>query len=199
MAHIIPQTLLESGHAFRLMSIHDVFRKLWREKRRFENARGERTDMVDASINFAVTAWHMTDWAWRMPSVRAAFPMEGKREVERLANFQLHVKQQCRALAACDIIANAAKHGGVAHPRDDRPELETILVAHAAIVEDEEPPAGLTVEMYAAIRADRRWSLQVSIDGRRTPARGLFNEAFRFWDRFIQGHCISHASDDSKS
>lgn len=57
-------TELESEHVFKMRSAHDIFRKLYREKQRFEKAEldGEgRAHQVDAVINFAITAWHMTD------------------------------------------------------------------------------------------------------------------------------------------
>ncbi len=47
--------------------MHDIFRKLYREKQRFEKAGSDnegRKNQVDAAVNFAITAWHMTDWVW---------------------------------------------------------------------------------------------------------------------------------------
>ena len=122
------ETALVGGHVFRMSSVHDVFRKLGREKRRFENAEetdAGRGDRIDAILNFAITAWHMTDWVWKRHEqiIRERFSVAG------LEEFQKAMIRCCSELAACDVLANAAKHGGVAHARAHRPNVETVLLA----------------------------------------------------------------------
>ncbi len=177
------KTSLESGHVFRMRSVHDIFRKLGREKQRFEKAElnGEgRADQVDAAINFAITAWHVTDWVWGQheQALREHF------DVNDLRGFQNEMRRQCPDLAVCDVIANAAKHGGTAHERENRPEIETILVADSVT----EGTAG--VELIAA-PARRQWSLEIEVDGTRVEPIELFNRIFRFWHKFIQQHCVA--------
>ncbi len=136
-------TELESGHVFRMRSAHDIFRKLYREKQRFETAElnGEGlADQVDAAINFAIAAWHMTDWVWGQQerALRKYFDVNNKR------GFQNEMRRQCSDLAVCDAIASAAKHGGTAHKREGRPEIETILVANPVT------EGATSVELFAA-------------------------------------------------
>ena len=176
------RTSLESGHVFRMRSVHDIFRKLGREKQRFEKAelnRESRADQVDAAINFSITAWHLTDWVWGQQehTLREYF------DVNDFNGFQNEMRRLCTDLAVCDVIANAAKHGGTAHKREDRPEIDTILVADSV----NEGAAG--VELFAA-SAHRQWSLEIEVDGARRDPHALFNRVFRFWHGFIQQHCV---------
>ena len=177
------KTSLKSGHVFRMRSVHDIFRKLGREKRRFEKAElnGEgRADQVDAAINFAITAWHLTDWVWsqRKHALREYF------DVNDIGGFQNEMRRLCPNLAVCDVIANAAKHGGTAHKREDRPEIETILVA------DSVTKGAAGVELFAA-PAHRQWSLEIEVDGTRVDPLELLNSVFFFWHKFIQQHCVA--------
>jgi hypothetical protein len=112
------------------------------------------SDHVDAAINFAITAWHMTDWVWvqHEDKLREHFHMNCRRE------FQDEMRRLCPGLAVCDVIANAAKHGGVAHDRKDRPGIETVLIAHP--VGD-----GAGGAEVVAVLDERRWSLIIEVDG----------------------------------
>ena len=179
-------TELESGHVFRMRSVHDIFRKLGREKQRFKKAGSDnegRQDQVDAAVNFAITAWHMTDWVWgrHEHKLREYFDVSNKRE------FQDEMRRRCFGLAVCDVIANAAKHGGYAHKREDRPEIETVLIADPVA----EGAAG--VELYAVV-ADPEWSLKIRVNGKPKDPLSLFNRVFLFWHKFIQQHCVAKKS-----
>lgn len=160
---------LKERHVFGIKSVPGIFSKLYREKERFEKAaKGEDLrEQIDAAINFAITAWHITDWIWK--SHKAALT-EHYGECKR--GFQRKIKEECPDLAVCDVIANAAKHGGAADLRKDRPNLETILVAH---------PVELVAEL------DKRgWSLRIEVDGKSDDPHAVFYRAFQFWHRFIQ-------------
>ena len=122
--HIVREEAeLESGQTFRLLSEHDMFRKLRREKRRLrtvEHDSDSRNDQIDAAINFALTAWHLTDWLWqrRKPDWDRLFGAKTKIE------FQKELRRRCPCLGVCDVIANAFKHGGSAHTKEHRPDVE---------------------------------------------------------------------------
>jgi hypothetical protein len=165
---------LESGHAFRMSSPHDAFRKLHRELKRYTKPGADRADRKDAAINFAITAGHMTDWVWKIHEERLARDFG----VACLISFQDVIKRKCRGLAACDVIANAAKHGGVAKQRPDRPDVVTVLVAHSV------GEASGNVEL-AAVRQNRRWSLKIKVNGRPEHAGILFSSVTNFWHGFI--------------
>jgi hypothetical protein len=175
-------TEIEAGHVFWVRSIQDNFRKLHREKRRFEGAGSDQqgmSDKVDAAINFAITAWHMTDWVWvqREDKLRRHFDVDCKRE------FQNEMRRQCPDLAVCDVIANAAKHGGAAHEKEYRPHIESVLIA--------EPIGehGIGAELLAVL-TKHQLSLIIEVDGVRQDPRALLNRTYRFWYRFIQQHCV---------
>ena len=173
-------TELESGHVFRMRSAHDIFRKLYREKQRFEKAGSDnegRKNQVDAAVNFAITAWHMTDWVW----LRQEHELCECFGVKNLREFQDEMRQQCPELAVCDVIANAAKHGGAAHKRQDRPDVETVLVAEGAV----------GVEILA-VTADPEWSLKIRVNGKPKDPLSLFTRVFLFWHKFIQKYCLAN-------
>jgi hypothetical protein len=171
---------LEGGHVFRMLSVQDIFAKLYREKRRFEQAGSDnegRKEQVDAAINFAITAWHMIDWVWH----RQEHELRKRFGVKCFNEFQSEMRRQCPDLAVCDVIANAAKHGGVARPREDRPELVTVLVAEA--IAQGQPG----VELNAVV-VDRDWSLKLSVNGKAEDPHAVFHRVFGFWHKFIQHH-----------
>ena len=174
---------LESGHTFRMWSVHDIFRKLGREKSRLEKAvsdGSDRADQVDAAINFAITAWHMTEWVWGQHQCK----LKKNFGISKLSDFQDKLRRQCSDLAVCDVIANAAKHGGSAHKMGSRPDVRTILIAHPFA----DDAAG--VELMA-VQADRKWSLEIKVNGTTRDAIELFSGVFFFWHKFIQKHCVA--------
>ncbi len=177
---------LESGHVFRMRSVHDIFRKLGNEKRRFEKAewKGEgRADQMDAAINFAITAWHVTDWVWgqHKNALREYYCVNKKWK------FQDKIRRECSDLAVCDVIANAAKHGGVADEKEGRPDVETILVTR--------PVASAAGVELVAVQTDNQWSLEIEVDGKRKDPLELFNRVFLFWHKFIQKHCAAKQAE----
>ena len=179
-------TELESGHVFRMRSVQDIFGKLYREKQRFEKAGSDnegREDQVDASVNFAITAWHLTDWVWH----RREHEMRECLGVKCLREFQDELRRRCVDLAVCDVIANAAKHGEPLRPMPHRPEIETVLVAHP-VAEGAEG-----VELIAT-QKDRQWSLKIEVNGRPEDPHALFRRVFLCWHKFIQRHFVAEKS-----
>lgn len=176
------ETRLEAGHAFKMRLVDDIFRKMRNEMRRFEeaefNGKG-RADQVDAAINFAITAWHVSDWVWgqHKNALREYY------RVNKKWKFQDKIRRECSDLAVCDVIANAAKHGGVADEKEGRPDVETILVAR--------PVASAAGVELVAVQTDLQWSLEIEVDGKRKDPLELFNRVFSFWHKFIQKHCVA--------
>jgi len=170
---------LQGGHVFRMWLVDDVFRKLHRERRRFEQAGSDndgRHDQVDAALNFAITAWHMTDWVWER---KEQYPSEYFEE-DSEHDFLNKIRVECPDLGICDVIANAAKHGGVAKQKDYRPkEVETVLVGKPI------SNGGSGVELYA-VEVDREWSLKIEVDGKAESVHAVLSRVFLFWHNFIQ-------------
>lgn len=95
------------------------------------------------------------------------------------------MRRQYPDLAVRDVIANAAKHGGTAHKKEDRPEIETVLIA------DPVAEGATGVELYAVVE-DPEWSLKIKVNGKPTDPLPLFNRVFLFWHKFVQQHCIAN-------
>jgi len=64
------------------------------------------------ALNFALTAWHLSDWLWATDlKVRGTsqIPQLGK-EFTGLENFQLHLREKCSDLSIISEICHASKH-----------------------------------------------------------------------------------------
>jgi hypothetical protein len=163
-----------------MLSERDMYRKLCREIRRFRGTSGSRGDISDAAINAAATAWHLTDWVWKFHQSKIVERLE----VDCLAAFQDWCRINSPALAACDIIANAFKHGGTAHRRDTRPDIETILIAQPLPFD----PGEDTVAIVLA-NMQRRYVLKVEINGERRPVIAVLESVSSFWHGFLLQYC----------
>lgn len=171
---------LAGNHVFRMSSARDMLRKLERELRRLKDAGPDRHDRVDAAINFALTAWHITDWIWLLHEAE----IQKDLEVQSLREFQNRLKKRRRELAVMDIIANAFKHGGTAHVRPDRPQVETILSVEAI----QRSKSTDLVTLYAEMK-NREWTLKVSLAGE-THSFGMIAErTHAYWYNFVTRHC----------
>lgn len=164
------------GHVFRMLSIQDVYAKIDRERKRFGSANedGDRAAQVDALVNFFITAWHMTDWVWKLHEQQ----IRDRYNDQQLSREQFleKAKQECPDLKVCDVIANAAKHGGKAHEIPGRPDVNTILY-----IEDQ---ANYAVEETGV--ADKRWALRIVINGRSKNPYDVLNAVCLFWYKFSQ-------------
>jgi len=168
---------LEGYHLFRMRLLDDMFRKLHRELGYFRKARGDRKASTDHAINFCITAWHLTDWIW----LRHAADLRGERFGENLQDFQLAVKRESVEMAVCDVVANAAKHGGRAHAKPDRPDVMTILVAPPI-------PEGVTAVEFVTSGSERPMKLRISINGKPRPAEAVFELASSYLWRLKMNH-----------
>ena len=170
---------LQGGHVFRSWSVHDAFRKLHRERERLSaaEAANDLWGQVDAVTNSSITAWHMTDLVW----LRHQDNVREHLGVECLRGLQDEVRHQCPELAICDVIANAAKHGGRALARDDRPNVETIIRAV--------PVESNAEDARAELGQAPQWSLRIEVDGRRSDPRVALLRVSQYWGEFIQRHC----------
>ena len=66
-----------TDYSFALRSPADLLEKL---KRELERLQQDETYQSDHAFNFAVTAWHMTDWVHNDPCSRAGkFPYRNRR------------------------------------------------------------------------------------------------------------------------
>ena len=108
----------KSKHSFAIHSEADLFEKLRQE---FEDLK-RTPDSSRHAINFAMTAWHLTDWMWGLRLKKADYA-ERKQlvgaVVRSLDKFRAYVTTRCPELGIMQRICNGSKHlksdrGGIA-------------------------------------------------------------------------------------
>jgi hypothetical protein len=185
MADQFERVELEGGHTFRIRSFDDMFRKLHREMDRFRKSEGNRSDSMDHAINFCVTAWHMTDWVWDRYCNYLRYNSMGSKK----SSFQLCIREKNAAMGVCDIIANAAKHGGKADTKEARPSVETLLVADPR-------PEGMSEIEFITTNRERPIELYVVVNGRQQRMYQVLYQAKEFWWNFKQAHLLHENTNE---
>jgi hypothetical protein len=171
----VARKFLETGHTFKMRTPDEAFKKFHREWKRFEKAEDNQEGLaqqVDGAINAAIAAWHLTDWVWKFHRAK----LTKTYKVDSVSKFQAAIKAECPDLAVCDIIANAAKHGGKADDKPDRPELISVL--HA-----EDDDSGFEARQE---KGEKRWRLELKVKGKSVDPVSLFSRVFLFWFQFLQ-------------
>lgn len=111
-----------------LTSCMEIWAKLQREYGRFLEARNDRANLSDHAINFAVTAWHICDWCWKLYFERDRQLCEAH-GIHSLGDLQKYLRKVFPEITYLEVIASAAKHGGEAWRLPHRPDFETVLDA----------------------------------------------------------------------
>ena len=109
---------MDRSFAFGIETPSDMLAKLERELSRAATTTSDRETMVDAGTNFALTAWSLVDWVWRLrfegdaaaqdalaashPDLRGQNPTAGR--------FKECLTRSCPELAFCQDIATGFKH-----------------------------------------------------------------------------------------
>lgn len=96
-----------------LTSCMEIWAKLQREYGRFLEARNDRANLSDHAINFAVTAWHICDWCWKLYFERDRQLCEAH-GIHSLGDLQEYLRKVFPEITYLEVIASAAKHGGEA-------------------------------------------------------------------------------------
>ena len=166
------------SYAYRLQEPKHLLGKMERELHR---ALKDEKWASDHAYNFAVTAWHMTDWLWRQaevsePSKRNHF---GCRSLQTFQNF---IRRESGALDICSDLANGAKHFVVSRRK------KAVLGAEVStkVVE------GGTLGSFV-LGSDRLGGtipvLKVRLaNGTSRLVEAIFKEAVSFWYKFFRSH-----------
>jgi hypothetical protein len=181
---------------FAINSTRDMLDKL---KREIDRLAGSiiRQEVVDHGLNAAMTAWHLTEWAWRdiqdsIPRLRALTARAGM-PIRELKQFQEFVKGDCAELAHCEGISVSTNHFAFSKP----PVFSSKATQRFKIGPDpfgknggakphQFSPTGETVSYTAQASA-----LWIS-DGRSlTPAAEILENAFQWWCQFVDELSIS--------
>jgi pyridoxal biosynthesis lyase PdxS len=95
----------------------DFLQKLNREIARVRDVK-ETTDVIDHATNAAMTAWHLTDWAWHdIEKDKTADPFRfvariAGEPIRSLEGFQTFARTASEDVRYCESIAVASKHFG---------------------------------------------------------------------------------------
>jgi hypothetical protein len=112
---LLHTTLHGATGSFGLDDANAMAHKAWRELRRAREAKNSQ-DRIDAAINCAITAWHLTDWSW------AGITSAGRHQTEisqmlgvtgRLltrADLVTWAISACPELVLCQGVCNGSKH-----------------------------------------------------------------------------------------
>src|SRR5262245_18239931 len=95
-----------------MQSSRDMLEKLRREIDRLAGSI-IRQEIVDHGLNAAMTAWHLTDWAWREIQGATRLPTliaGAGAPISDLKQFRELVKRNCAELAYCEGMAISTKH-----------------------------------------------------------------------------------------
>ncbi len=181
-----------------------MLEKLGREMSRIAKPGMSYEAVMDAGINGALTAWHLTDWVWaarfrddpearRMIGIVTDDPRDGKRD------FQAYVTRGCSDLALCEDVTNGFKHVVPKQPaRRARPgaagsRVDTnITVASGGFrITEEGVLEGPLPGGAGAMTGTTEYRLEIIHEnGTAHPALDVFRSARDFWAKFLDNHGI---------
>lgn len=170
----------KAPYGYKLHSPKSLLGKMDRELARVQK---DKKWQSDHAFNFAVTAWHMTDWLWHYaeetnPGQREYF---GRTNKKRFQNF---VRGESKALDICMDLANGAKHFHVSR------QTKVALSADVSAKEIQGGSLGSFVldvdQLGGTIQV-----LKIRLaDGTSVLPKDIFKEALEFWYAFCRQHGI---------
>lgn len=147
-------------------------------------------DVRYMAFNCAITAWHISDWAWEEidAAVKRDLSARAGGRIADVGTFQSFLRRQCQALHLCRQIATGSKHKVVQRGNDENvtADLGWEVVDEATCESSCESPL-VTYRLHAVIH-DGSCALE-AID--------VFRDVFNFWERelaawfLIEGRFIS--------
>jgi hypothetical protein len=177
-----------------MQSSRDMLEKLRREIDRLAGSI-IRQEIVDHGLNAAMTAWHLTDWAWREIQGSTRLPTLTARAgapIRDLKQFQELVKRNCAELAYCEDIAISTKHFAFSKlPVFSTKVTERFKIGPVPISKD----GVATLHQFSPIGENMTYTAQAAelwiTDGRSlTPAAEILENAYQWWRKFIDE--VSH-------
>ena len=177
-----------------MQSSRDMLEKLRREIDRLAGSI-IRQEIVDHGLNAAMTAWHLTDWAWREIQSSTRLPTltaSAGAPIRDLKQFQELVKRNCAELAYCEGIAISTKHFAFSKlPVFSTKVTERFKIGQVPISKD----GVATPHQFSPIGENITYTAQAAelwiTDGRSlTPAAEILENAYQWWRKFIDE--VSH-------
>jgi hypothetical protein len=178
-----------------MQASRDMLEKLRREIDRLASSI-IRQEIVDHGLNAAMTAWHLTDWAWREIQGSTRLPTLTARAgapIRELKQFQELVKRNCAELAYCEGIAISTKHFAFSKlPVFSTKVTERFKIGPVPISKD----GVAALDQLSPIGENITYTAQAAelwiTDGRSlTPAAEVLEHAFQWWRKFINEMSMS--------
>jgi len=164
-----------TDYSFALRSPADLLEKL---KREFKRLQEDETYQSDHAFNFAVTAWHMTDWIY--DDARQRDPANPKPfGYKRKGNFQQFVRSDRVALNICYELASGSKHFELPPEKKKKVrETDTSIVGGASL-----GVFMLGYDRLAGTVLKIRLTSEESVR-----AEDVFADAMAYWTEFFEKH-----------
>ena len=188
-------------HSFAIKTCSQMAQKLHRELGRLGLQASDPDNPSDHAINFALTAWLMTEWVWRMhfdgdrAIQDALVPMASPLRNQKNAGedippkwFKDFLRQECLGLTLCQDIANGTKHTEFTYPPEiARTTMSAAMVpsmvlgvgrlGEAALTDDGQPVSTYRPKAFYNSRGKRDVLTE-------------FDAVTIFWDDFLKTHNI---------
>lgn len=135
----------------------------------------ENRFVSDHGLNFAITAWHIADWVWKVYSPHNNKNLQAL-DLKKLYDLQKMIRSNSEALAICYEIANGSKHMKL-----DKDSGYTPSVA--------DTNASISSSMSTS---DIFYVLKVELpNGERKRAEEIFKDAVAYWEEFFAKYDIA--------
>jgi hypothetical protein len=191
--------------AFDVVNPRAMLEKLGREMSRIAEPGASYEAVMDAGINGALTAWHLTDWVWVArfrddPEARKTIeiltddPRDGKRD------FQAYVTRECSELALCEDVTNGFKHvvanqpARRARPGAARSRVDTniTVTSGGGRITEEGFLVGPLPGGAGAMTGTTEYRLEIIHEnGTTCSVLDVFQSARDFWANFLDNHGIT--------
>jgi hypothetical protein len=179
-----------SPKTFGFTSCGDIFAKFERELHRLDSA-NTLEDAADHATNAAVTAWHLSEWAWvalkKGGLIGKGVAWTNKREFQNWLSTE-----GCNELQHCEMLANSFKHLGhdpSAGDLDLTPQLGPGIVEWTnSRGEKVNWVHSMGEPVYFTRGHDLKW--WVTEGNKRYLASELFVKVVEFWRDFLDRYSI---------
>jgi len=163
----------------------DLCEKLKREYQRLEEAR-DREHIADHAINFAITAWHLNEWIWKLferNDEYFSFTGTAKKDCKnwtKMPDFRDYICGREQRVRYCGLIASSAKH------------LELFEKVWPEQNEISTPVSGKNVNspgnpitLRKIISGEVEWIPKIVVGDDRLDARAVFKAVLTIWTDFV--------------
>lgn len=161
-------------YSFSLKTPSHLLAKLRRDFERLKSS--QELHQSDHAFNFAIAAWHMTDWVWKTTT-----DAQTRFARSTLGTFQQMICDESEAIRLCKDLAEGSKHFAV-----DKPDAR-------AVVDSNVSATGAVLGAFT-LGHDKLGEEVLKIrlaDGTSKRAEEVFAEALAYWKQFFHKYGVS--------